>query len=89
MKRILLLLLAALAVGTPASPAPAAAQARTAPELLLDDIGMNHSVNMAVEEFARRGIPFSTSVLVVAPWYQEVVAILKQHPHVSVGCTWR
>lgn len=85
MKRILLLLLAALAVGTPVSPAPAAAQARTAPELLLDDIGMNHSVNMAVEEFARRGIPFSTSVLVVAPWYQEVVAILKQHPHVSVG----
>ena len=87
MKRILRLLLAALAVGTPASPAPAAAQARTAPELLLrlDDIGMNHSVNMAVEEFARRGIPFSTSVLVVAPWYQEAVAILKQHPHVSVG----
>jgi chitin disaccharide deacetylase len=53
--------------------------------LRLDDCGMNHSVNMAIEEVAKTGIPFSTSVMFVCPWYQEAVAILKRYPHVSVG----
>jgi chitin disaccharide deacetylase len=53
--------------------------------LRLDDCGMNHSVNMAIEEVAKTGIPFSTSVMFVCPWYQEAVAILKKYPHVSVG----
>jgi predicted glycoside hydrolase/deacetylase ChbG (UPF0249 family) len=70
-----------------ASPAPGAAQGRSAPELVLrlDDIGMNHSLNMAMQEVAERGIPFSTSVLFVGPWYQEAVEILRKHPNVSVG----
>ena len=57
------------------------------PELLLriDDIGMNHSVNTAMQQIAEAGIPFSTSVMFACPWYQEAVAILKKYPAVSIG----
>jgi predicted glycoside hydrolase/deacetylase ChbG (UPF0249 family) len=57
------------------------------PKLLLrvDDIGMNHSVNVAMKKLAEAGIPFSTSVMFACPWYQETVDILKNHPHVTVG----
>jgi chitin disaccharide deacetylase len=51
----------------------------------LDDIGMNHSVNMAAEKMAQTGLPISTSVQFACPWYQEAVAILKKYPNVSVG----
>src|SRR6185295_4704005 len=58
-----------------------------APEVLLrlDDIGMNHSVNLAVEKVAATGIPFSVSLLFACPWYQEAVEILKKYPQVTVG----
>ena len=64
------------------SPAPA-----NAPEVLLrlDDIGMNHSVNMAIEEVAATKMPISVSVLFVCPWYQEAVDILKKNPQIAVG----
>ena len=57
------------------------------PRLLirLDDIGMNHSVNMAMEQVAKTGIPFSASVQFACPWYQEAVTILKRYPQISVG----
>jgi predicted glycoside hydrolase/deacetylase ChbG (UPF0249 family) len=57
------------------------------PQLLirLDDIGMNHSVNMAMEQVAKTRIPFSASVQFACPWYQEAVAILKKNPQISVG----
>src|SRR4051794_8952199 len=58
---------------------PLAAQStETAPDVVvrLDDIGMTHSVNMAVEKIAATGMPVSVSVLFVAPWYQEAVEIL-------------
>ena len=57
------------------------------PQLLLklDDCGLNHSVNMSIEEMAKTGIPFSTAIMFSCPWYQEAVAILKKYPHVSVG----
>src|ERR1700761_4568011 len=66
------------------------ASAQTAnnlPKLLLrlDDIGMNHSVNMAAEKMAQTGLPFSASVQFACPWYQEAVEILKKYPNVSVG----
>ena len=56
-------------------------------ELLIrcDDIGMCHSVNLAVENVIKTGIPFSASVMFVCPWYQEAVDILKDHPQVTVG----
>jgi predicted glycoside hydrolase/deacetylase ChbG (UPF0249 family) len=81
-----LLSLIALSLVTLVQPAPGAAQG-SAPEVLLrlDDIGMNHSLNLAMEEVAERGIPFSTSVLFVGPWYQEAVEILRKYPKVSVG----
>lgn len=65
----------------------ACAQQQQLPKLLLrvDDIGMNHSVNMAVKKLAEAKIPFSTSVMFACPWYQETVEILKNHPHVTVG----
>lgn len=58
-----------------------------APRLLLriDDDGMNHSVNLAVKQLAETGIPFSSSVMVACPWYQEAVSNLKQFPNVSAG----
>ncbi|HTD40255.1 MAG TPA: ChbG/HpnK family deacetylase [Mucilaginibacter sp.] len=57
------------------------------PQLLirLDDIGMNHSVNMAAQKMAATGLPISVSVQFACPWYQEAVAILKKYPNVSVG----
>ena len=85
-RRIHVLLLAfALA---PLAPARVAfAQAAAAPEVVfrLDDVGMNHSVNLAVEQVAKTGMPFSVSVMFACPWYQEAVEILKKYPNVTVG----
>jgi len=50
-----------------------------------DDMGMNHSVNMAIKKVIESGLPISTSVMFACPWYQEAVDILKQHPKVGVG----
>jgi chitin disaccharide deacetylase len=63
------------------------AQAGSAPELLLrlDDIGMNHSVNLAIEKVAKTGMPISVSVMFACPWYQEAVEILRKYPNVTVG----
>jgi len=57
------------------------------PELLIriDDIGMNHSVNLALAQLADTKIPLSASVMFACPWYQEAVEILKQNPQISVG----
>lgn len=50
-----------------------------------DDVGMCHAVNLAVAKLLATGIPFSASVMFACPWYQEAVAMLAQHPEVSVG----
>src|ERR1700743_1764502 len=57
------------------------------PQLLirLDDIGMNHSVNMALQKVAEAGFPVSASVQFACPWYQEAVDILRKNPQISVG----
>jgi predicted glycoside hydrolase/deacetylase ChbG (UPF0249 family) len=57
------------------------------PKLLLrlDDIGMNHSVNMAMKKMADTKMPFSASVQFACPWYQEAVEILKKNPQISIG----
>jgi predicted glycoside hydrolase/deacetylase ChbG (UPF0249 family) len=57
------------------------------PKLLirLDDIGMNHSVNMAAKAVAETGLPVSVSIQFACPWYQEAVAVLKDHSNVCVG----
>ena len=80
------LLLGAL-VAQLASAQSGVAPAAKAPDVVLrlDDIGMNHSVNQAVEKVAATGMPISVSVLFVCPWYQEAVDILKKYPNVTVG----
>jgi len=50
-----------------------------------DDVGMSHSVNMAMQQLVSTGMPVSVSVMFACPWYQEAVEILKQHPNASVG----
>src|ERR1700744_2673296 len=57
------------------------------PQLLirLDDIGMNHSVNMAAKAVAETGMPVSVSLQFACPWYQEAVEILKKYPNVTIG----
>ena len=50
-----------------------------------DDLGMSHSVNMAVKELIEAGLVFSTSVMFPCAWYQEGVDILKDHPEITVG----
>jgi predicted glycoside hydrolase/deacetylase ChbG (UPF0249 family) len=79
--------IAIVAVALVAGAAPLAAQRAPAPEVLLrlDDVGMNHSVNMAIAKVAETGMPFSVSVMFACPWYQEAVEILKKNPHVAVG----
>jgi len=70
-RTVALLAIAALGIA-----ARSAAQDRSRPELLvrIDDIGMNHSVNLALEQLAETGIPLSASVMFACPWYQEAVA---------------
>ncbi len=53
--------------------------------LRFDDIGMCHAVNSAIREVIAAEMPMSVSVMFACPWYQEAVAILKEHPKVSVG----
>ncbi len=57
------------------------------PKLLIriDDIGMNHSVNMALKDAANTKMKLSASVMFACPWYQEAVEILKENPQISVG----
>ncbi|MDB4892024.1 MAG: hypothetical protein JWL61_3879 [Gemmatimonadetes bacterium] len=77
-----------LVLAAVACPAPSlVAQRASAPEVLLrlDDVGMNHSVNLAIAKVAATGMPFSVSVLFACPWYQEAVEILKKHPEITVG----
>src|SRR6185295_9772239 len=43
-----------------------------------DDVGMSHSVNMAVQRLIETGLPLSVSVMFACPWYQEAAEILKR-----------
>jgi predicted glycoside hydrolase/deacetylase ChbG (UPF0249 family) len=50
-----------------------------------DDVGMSHTVNSAVRELIKTGLPFSTSVMVACPWFLEAAEILKANPQIGVG----
>ena len=67
------------------APPPPPPPPRTELLVRIDDIGMSHAVNQALQELADTRMPLSASVLFVCPWYQEAVEILKQNPHISVG----
>jgi predicted glycoside hydrolase/deacetylase ChbG (UPF0249 family) len=87
MKKILYLYVQTFLIVLTALPVLAQTAADKLPVLLirLDDIGMNHSVNMAAEKVAETGMPCSVSLQFACPWYQEAVEILKKYPNVSVG----
>src|SRR3954469_14096512 len=87
MKKRPRILCVAVAFGAIAATHTVSAQRATAPEVLLrlDDIGMNHSVNLAMEKVAATKMPFSVSVLFACPWYQEAVEILRKNPQITVG----
>jgi chitin disaccharide deacetylase len=87
MTRLLRVLTTFLLTIAAAVPATVHAQRPDTPEVLfrLDDIGMNHSVNLALEQVAKTGMPISATVLFVCPWYQEAVDILKKYPQITVG----
>ena len=70
-----------------AAASRAGAQSSGAPEVLLrlDDVGMNHSVNMSIARVAATKMPFSVSVMFACPWYEEAVDLLKQNPQITVG----
>lgn len=48
-------------------------------------MGFSHGSNVANQQLIESGLRFNISVLFAAPWYQKAVAILKQHPEISVG----
>jgi predicted glycoside hydrolase/deacetylase ChbG (UPF0249 family) len=70
------------------APAGVRTEDAEAPSRLLircDDMGMCHTVNMAVRKIIASGLPISTSVMFACPWYQEAAEILKDHDDVSAG----
>ncbi len=79
------LLAISLFLGLQSTGTAAESPAETYFLLRCDDMGMCHSLNMALEKVMDSGIPVSTSVMFACPWYQEAVDILKQHPDVAVG----
>jgi predicted glycoside hydrolase/deacetylase ChbG (UPF0249 family) len=70
-----------------AAPVAAAGDGADGVQLAIrcDDVGMCHTVNMAVRELIATGVPFSTSVMFACPWYREAVDILRDHPEIGVG----
>jgi hypothetical protein len=86
-RRPLPALAVAAAILTLPTPAPVGAAEQPPGELLIrcDDVGMCHTVNLAVRGMIATGVPFSASVMFACPWYLEAAAILAQHPQVSVG----
>src|SRR5438045_8333190 len=63
--------------------APPPPPPRTELLVRIDDIGMSHAVNQALQELADTRMPLSASVLFVCPWYQEAVEILKKNPQID------
>ncbi|MDZ7290439.1 MAG: polysaccharide deacetylase family protein [candidate division KSB1 bacterium] len=65
--------------------APSFSQDQAKLLIRVDDIGMCHAVNMAMQQLAETGMPVSASVMFSCPWYLEAVEILKAHPEIAVG----
>lgn len=77
------LLLALLASSNP----KAMAQSADAIRLIVraDDIGLNHTSNMACLSTLKKGIATSTEIMVPTPWYMEAVKFLQENPTIDVG----
>src|SRR2546430_572079 len=51
----------------------------------IDDIGMSHAVNQALQELADTHMPLSASVRFGCPWYREAVEFLRKNPQIAGG----
>lgn len=60
-------------------------EAQTRLLIRCDDVGMCHAVNLAAKQLVETGIPFSASIMVGCPWFQEAVDLLKANPQISAG----
>ena len=84
--RLVHTLLAAASLGMPMHlSGQATSPSRTELLVRIDDIGMSHAVNQALQQLADTHMPLSASVLFVCPWYQEAVEILRKNPQIAVG----
>ncbi|MCC5930197.1 MAG: polysaccharide deacetylase family protein [Cyclobacteriaceae bacterium] len=50
-----------------------------------DDIGFSRSANLACIDSYTKGIARSVEVMVPGPWFEEAVALLREHPDYDVG----
>ncbi len=50
-----------------------------------DDMGFCHASNMAFKKVLDDGVITAVSVMVISPWLEETVEILRDYPDVSVG----
>lgn len=51
----------------------------------MDDMGMSHSVNMAVMAAFAKNNKFSGSIMVPCPWFLEIAEFAKNHPEFDIG----
>ncbi|MCX6326706.1 MAG: polysaccharide deacetylase family protein [Bacteroidia bacterium] len=51
----------------------------------MDDMGMSHSVNMAVMAAFKKNSKFSGSIMVPCPWFLEIAEFAKNHPELDIG----
>jgi predicted glycoside hydrolase/deacetylase ChbG (UPF0249 family) len=60
-----------------------------------DDFGMTHACNMAVEKSFEEGILTCSSLLVIAPWFEETARLSRENPdwcigvHLALNGEWR
>lgn len=82
MPRFLLFLILSIFIAV--APAPGQ-QTSTKLIVRVDDMGFSHSANQAILKTLKDGIGTSVEIMVPAPWFPEVVALLKDNPQVDVG----
>lgn len=60
-----------------------------------DDLGMTHSANMAITKGFEQGILTCSSILTIAPWFEEAARICRENPdwcigvHLALNGEWR